>query len=231
MGNFIDKNGLSYLWSKIKDKFVAKETGKGLSSNDFTTDDKTKLDGIATGANKTTVDSALNDTSANPVQNKVINAALKNKLDSATASTTYATKTEVGKKLDSATAETTYAKQTDLDLYATHLELGLYATKEDLSGKLDTTTANNTYSKKTDLDSYVKKTDIAGAYIYKGSVKSDANLPTTGQKAGDVYNIEQKSEYGGAGTNVAWTDKGWDALGGSFVIEALTNAEIDEVCV
>jgi hypothetical protein len=38
--------------------------------------DKAKLDGIATGANKTTVDSALSSTSTNPVQNKIIKAAL-----------------------------------------------------------------------------------------------------------------------------------------------------------
>ena len=40
--------------------------------------DKSKLDGIATGANKTTVDSALSSTSTNPVQNKVVNAAINN---------------------------------------------------------------------------------------------------------------------------------------------------------
>ena len=38
--------------------------------------DKKKLDGIATGANKTTVDSALSSTSTNPVQNKAVKAAL-----------------------------------------------------------------------------------------------------------------------------------------------------------
>ena len=31
-------------------KFVAKEAGKGLSTNDYTTSDKTKLDGVETGA-------------------------------------------------------------------------------------------------------------------------------------------------------------------------------------
>ena len=45
--------------------------------------DKTKLDGIATGATKTVVDSALDSSSTNPVQNKVINAALGNKVDKA----------------------------------------------------------------------------------------------------------------------------------------------------
>lgn len=58
---------------------VDKVSGKGLSSNDFTTAYKTKLDGIATGATKVTVDSALSSTSTNPVQNKVINTALSNK--------------------------------------------------------------------------------------------------------------------------------------------------------
>lgn len=45
----------------------------------LTDSEKSKLDGIATGANKTTVDSALSSTSTNPVQNKVINNALSGK--------------------------------------------------------------------------------------------------------------------------------------------------------
>lgn len=51
---------------------------KGLMSES----DKVKLDGIAQGANKTTVDSALSSTSTNPVQNKVINTALAGKAES-----------------------------------------------------------------------------------------------------------------------------------------------------
>ena len=42
-------------------------------------EDKIKLDGIADGANKTVVDSALNSNSVNPVQNKVITNALAGK--------------------------------------------------------------------------------------------------------------------------------------------------------
>ena len=67
---------------------VDKVSGKGLSSNDFTSDyitkinnATTKLSGIADGANKTTVDSSLSSTSTNPVQNKVINSALSGKVD------------------------------------------------------------------------------------------------------------------------------------------------------
>lgn len=64
---FLDQDGLLYLWSKIKAAFVAKETGKGLSTNDYTTDEKNKLAGIAAGAevnvqsdwNATTGDAAI----------------------------------------------------------------------------------------------------------------------------------------------------------------------------
>ena len=63
---------------------VDKETGKGLSTNDYTTAEKNKLSGIEAQANKTVVDSALSSLSENPVQNKVINTALGTKADSST---------------------------------------------------------------------------------------------------------------------------------------------------
>lgn len=55
---------------------VDKVTGKGLSANDYTTAEKTKLAGIEAQANKTIVDTALSTTSTNPVQNKAVKAAL-----------------------------------------------------------------------------------------------------------------------------------------------------------
>lgn len=87
---------------------VDKVNGKGLSTNDFTTALKNKLNGIAAGAevnvqadwgqtdstaddfikNKPTipaaiiVDNALSSTSTNPVQNKVVKSALDAKLNS-----------------------------------------------------------------------------------------------------------------------------------------------------
>lgn len=51
---------------------VATTSANGLMSSA----DKTKLNGIATGANKITVDSALSSTSTNPVQNKIVNNAI-----------------------------------------------------------------------------------------------------------------------------------------------------------
>jgi hypothetical protein len=54
---------------------AASTTANGFMSKE----DKTKLNGIATGANKTSVDTALSASSTNPVQNKVINTALAGK--------------------------------------------------------------------------------------------------------------------------------------------------------
>lgn len=52
MAKYLDQNGLLYFWQKILNKFVAKEAGKGLSTNDFTTTLKDKLDEIEAGAQK-----------------------------------------------------------------------------------------------------------------------------------------------------------------------------------
>lgn len=55
----------------------------------------------------------------------------------------------------------------------------------------------------------------ANIFTYKGSVATADLLPTSGQSVGDVYNIISESDYGPAGTNVAWAGEEWDALGGS----------------
>ena len=60
---------------KKAERDVVNTTTNGLMS----VADKKKLDGIATGATKITVDTALSDTSTNPVQNKIVNGALKGK--------------------------------------------------------------------------------------------------------------------------------------------------------
>lgn len=75
--------------------------------------DKAKLDGIATGANKTTVDSALSSTSTNPVQNKAIHSALAGKAasthghDNATTSAAGFMSASDKTKLDGIVAATT----------------------------------------------------------------------------------------------------------------------------
>ena len=62
---------------------MATNSASGLMS----ASDKKKLDGIATGATKITVDTSLSSTSTNPVQNKVINSALSGKAGTSVATT------------------------------------------------------------------------------------------------------------------------------------------------
>ena len=58
---------------------------------------------------------------------------------------------------------------------------------------------------------------LTTVYQYKGSVATYADLPTTGQKVGDVWNIETADPDHGikAGDNVAWDGTQWDILGGN----------------
>lgn len=86
---FLDQNGLLYFWQQIKAKLNNKvdvEAGKGLSTNDFTTAEKEKLAGIATGANKTTIEDVLTSTSsANALsanQGRVLNERIDEVIDS-----------------------------------------------------------------------------------------------------------------------------------------------------
>lgn len=58
---------------------------------------------------------------------------------------------------------------------------------------------------------------LTTVYQYKGSVATYADLPTTGQKVGDVWNVETADPDHGikAGDNVAWDGAQWDTLGGN----------------
>ena len=71
---------------------------------------------------------------------------------------------------------------------------------------------------------------VASAYKYKGSVATYQDLPSSGQTAGDVWDVQAD------GMNYAWTGSSWDALGqyvdtstlwGKTELIAMTTAEID----
>lgn len=89
------------------------------------------------------------------------------------------------------------------------------------------------YYTKTDIDS-----KLGSTFTYKGSVETYANLPTEGNKVGDVWNIKSvgstasTDRYGTtikAGDNVVWGEAdgtvaaGWDVLSG--VMSGLATSE------
>lgn len=101
------------------------------------------------------------------------------------------------------------------------------ATKADIDGTTTnltekiTTVANNLATHEADFNNPHKVTaeqlGLTTVYKYKGSVATYADLPTTGQKVGDVWNVETADPDHGieAGDNVAWDGAQWDALGGN----------------
>lgn len=107
------------------------------------------------------------------------------------------------------TAWVEYAVKTDLD-----------STTTALTERIETV-ANNLATHEADFNNPHKVTaeqlGLTTVYQYKGSVATYANLPTTGQKVGDVWNVETADPDHGikAGDNVAWDGTQWDILGGN----------------
>lgn len=111
------------------------------------------------------------------------------------------------------------------------------AKEEELDNKItDHTNATNAaLALKADKsDTYTKAqvdAKLSGAYKVKGSSTFEA-LPKDNNVVGDVYNITNAFNLGGkhydAGTNVVWTEDGWDALSGSFDTTAIEGS-IQEV--
>lgn len=111
------------------------------------------------------------------------------------------------------------------------------AKEEELDNKItDHTNATNAaLALKADKsDTYTKAqvdAKLSGAYKVKGSSTFEA-LPKDNNVVGDVYNIINAFNLGGkhydAGTNVVWTEDGWDALSGSFDTTAIEGS-IQEV--
>lgn len=111
------------------------------------------------------------------------------------------------------------------------------AKEEELDNKITNHTAatNAALALKADKsDTYTKEqvdAKLSGAYKVKGSSTFEA-LPKDNNVVGDVYNITNAFNLGSkhydAGTNVVWTEDGWDALSGSFDTTAIEGS-IQEV--
>lgn len=274
---------LSHFLDKSKEVFVQKDGTKVLSDNNYTTEEKTKLAGIAAGANNYALPVATSTVlgGVKAGGNVAINtegvmsvdlsayqttAAADDKYyTKASATTDLATKVDkvTGKQLS--TEDYTSAEKTKLAGVETGanrytlpvasatvsggIKIGANLQMVDgvlnaVQGTIDTSpfetkvNAANTYVSKTSLSTtltdYAKKSDIAQAVIYRGSVDAFTNLPAAGKnKTGDMYNVATAGgtdAHGSpikAGDNVVWNGTGWDNYGGAFTIDTATNAEID----
>lgn len=95
------------LVSEVDDNNTTYEVATTSNIGLLSAEDKTKLDGIETGATKTVIDSELSDSSTNPVQNKVIKSALDNKADAGHTHTASDVSGLVGENVTGQSLETT----------------------------------------------------------------------------------------------------------------------------
>ena len=158
-------------------KFVAKETGKGLSTNDYTNADKTKLNGVATGAQANKIETVkVNGTALTPDSSKAVNVDLS----------AYAKSADVTKEIASAVSGVT---QID---YSVVESLPSTGKKGIIYLVANSGTGTNIYdeyiyinskfeklgSREMDLSSYAKKTDIPTKV---SSLTNDSGYQTAAQ--------------------------------------------------
>ena len=206
--SFVTDSILKTALGKIKawgeGKFVAQETGKGLSTNDYTTAEKTKLSGIAEGANKyvhpsyTAQKSGLYkvtvDASGHVSATTAVAKADITGLGIPAQDTTYADATTSTHGLMSA------ADKTKLDGVAT----GAQANKIE-SVKVNGTalTPDSSKAVNVDLSAYAKSADVTKeiASAVSGVTQIDYSvveaLPSTGKK-GVIYLVANS----GSGNNI-----------------------------
>ena len=156
-------------WDKL-DTAVAnkvdKVTGKGLSTNDYTTAEKQKLAGIETQANKTVVDVSLSETSTNPVQNKKVYEALAEKQE----------------QIDALVEENSTLKKQQLKGQASGSSIQLTDSAEGLeieNVKLKGAMSQNTYNGYNLLNSYLKNQTVNGVTVTYNSESQEITLNGT----------------------------------------------------
>lgn len=245
MNKFLDSTGLLYLWGKIKALLsgkVDKVDGKQLSTNDYTSTEKTKLAGLSNYTHPTGDGNAHVPATGTSNSGKFLRAGSTAGSGAWTALAKADVTTALG--YTPPTTDTVYTHPTTAG--NKHVPTGgasgqilrwsasgtaVWGAENNTTYAAATASANGwmTSTDKAKLDgfsaasAYALKTEIAGVYKYKGSVATVAALPATGATTGDVYNVEA------TGMNYGWTGTAWDALGTIVTLEGITNAEIDTV--
>lgn len=96
--NYLDGTGLALVWEKIKNALSAKvdkETGKVLSSNDYTSEEKSKLANVASGAQVNVLEGIQKNGTDVSVTNKIANISVPTKTSDITNDSGFITTTDL----------------------------------------------------------------------------------------------------------------------------------------
>lgn len=112
-------------------------------------------------------------------------------------------------------------KSESISIDSVNKKLADYIKTETVENKL------SAYAKTADLSVYAKKSDIAKAVNYKGSVNYYSDLPKSAMAVGDMYNITTEDKANGikAGDNVVYNGNSWDNMGGTIDLSGYATKE------
>lgn len=211
--NYLDYEGLGKYHAKVQEEIDAKVDavpGKQLSTNDFTAQDKSKLDGLQ----NYTLPVSDTDTLGGVMIETASGAPVPSKT---------ALKTDASGKAYVDWTEAPKASVTEAGL----IKLGgTFKVGEDGTVDVDKDKVGShevAWSDITGKPQLAEKSDLVSVYRYKGSVEAYDNLPTQDREVGDVYDVKS------TGMNYAWTGTEWDALGQSFEITSITDDQINQL--
>ena len=162
---------------------VDKVAGKGLSTEDYTTTEKTKLGGIAAGAQVNVLEGIKVNGTAQAPTDKIVNIAVP---------VVYDGDAEAGSPHKGSMAY--------VPIY--YFNAVIENSEQTIGGMIATkANASDVYTK-TEVDQ-----KLVGAMNYKGTVAAVVNLPSSGNATGDVYHVTAD------GAEYAWNGSAWEELG------------------
>lgn len=223
---YLDYDGLKYFAQQIKAKLnnkVDKVTGKGLSTNDYTTDEKDKLAGIASGANKTTVEDVLTSTSTTNALSAKQGKVLNDKI--ASISNVASGKGDMLKSTYDADGDGVVDNAKALNGH----EDSYFAKATDIPTKTSQLTNDNSFTTMTAVEEkgYQTASQVTSAIttaiagVTQFDMQVVANLPATGKK-GVIYLISHAH-----GTNDSYDEYIWVTNGSTSNFEKLGNTDIN----
>ena len=239
MSKLLDSVGLAefgkQFLARLNNKYVSKS-----DSENYTTAEKTKLSGISSGAEANVLEVVQVNGTALTNTDETVNLTITS---GSAAGTISVNSNDVAVNGFGTLATAVSGKANINSPEFTGTPTSVTPTTGDNSTKIATTafvktTVDDAISSAgipssstiTALDTRVTAVEaavgaVAGAYVYKGSC-TYANLPSSGQATGDVWNVTDAHSDVPAGTNYAWNGTTWDALAGSFSIDTMSNSDV-----
>lgn len=186
---------------------VSKEEGKGLSTEDYTTAEKTKLGGIQTGAQVNVIESVKVNGVAQGIDGKAVDIAVPTKVSQLSNDSKFQTETEVTSKVNSAVAD---------KVNQTQMTSAISAATTDMATRAYVTQQLANINKKAVVTSTEEMTDPNTIYLIANVGEQDNSY--------DEYIVYEGTPEKIGTTKVDLTNYVQDSD-----LIAITNGEIDEI--